>query len=151
MDNELNEGMVTPTSMFLLGRFSSKVAIASTLHEPRGSLEEVMKHIRPTIRDAGLEWYISATEQTTKAASFWEYLQHCFPVTWDTKSFPGSPSIIEANHISALKLAIGNTSREYVMYIDADRLTMAFAYYPNQTALTLHNLLSTIEAKPAII
>lgn len=125
-------------SLNWLTRFSKNVAIVSTMHEPSQSLMPSIKRITPMLKDIGLSWNISMTEATRKRGSnaeeFYNHLNNNFKVNVDREKFPNivPEDMIEANHVSALSLAL-SSGKPYVLYIDSDRLSMALNYYPDET------------------
>ncbi|MBI2134274.1 hypothetical protein HYU11_06380 [Candidatus Woesearchaeota archaeon] len=127
-----------------LSLFASKVAVASTIHEPKGSLMQAFtERAIPLVKEVGLEWYVSATESTDK--SLYSMLRSELTACLQTEFFPSNTPLIEENHYSALLLALNCTTKQYIMYIDSDRLSMALSYYPEETARTLLRGLELLE------
>ncbi|MBI4438891.1 hypothetical protein HY640_03085 [Candidatus Woesearchaeota archaeon] len=122
---------------------AENTAIASTMHEPKGSLRDALyQRALPLIEAAGIEWYVSATEATEQsenqnARALVELLRSHAAYTTGEREYPKMAAPIEENHFSALELALRSTKKANILYIDSDRLTMALAYYAAETAITL--------------
>jgi len=120
------------TMITQLGSFADSVAVASTMHEPKGSLLECISSITPLLKGAGVEWYISATEATKNTALF-EHVDNNFHVRTDKQMpFASKSAPIEENHYAAIQLALENTRRRFILYIDSDRFSLGLSYFTQE-------------------
>jgi len=120
-----------------------RIALVSTCHEPKGSLEQALKEkVVPLVEENNIEWYVNATESTKK--EFYNYIEKDTSIKINTKKdILGIEGFgIEEDHISALVSYLKNSKKEFMLYTDLDRLSMAFAYFTNETLTSLEKIIS---------